>query len=382
MRTNAACYHKAPSRLRRLTILLLLAYWVFLPAARAVSPPPDGGYPNGNTAEGEDALFSLTIGDNNTAVGFHALFSTTKGDNNTAVGWVALQHNTAGLANTAIGSEALQNNTIGDANTAVGMFSLFTNSTGLRNTTVGVESLKRNNGSDNIALGYEAGMNIGTGSHTICIGHPGVNNDSNTIRIGTTGIHTATFMAGISGVTVADGVGVIVGANGQLGTAVSSARFKDGIKPMDKSSEAILALKPVIFHYKKELDPRGIPQFGLVAEDVAKVDSDLVARDEKGKPYAVRYEAVNAMLLNEFLKEHRKVEEQEADIAQLKSTVRMLTATLRAQAAQIQKVDAQLEANKPGSRVATNNSAPDTSREFSQSFYGDGTGHADIEAYY
>src|SRR5205814_6573041 len=109
--------------------------------------------------------------------------------------------------------------------------------------------------------------------------------------------------------TVPSGVGVIVGSNGQLGTVVSSARFKDAIQPMDKASEAILALKPVTFRYKKDLDPDGIPQFGLVAEDVQKINPDLVARDEQGKPYTVRYEAVNAMLLNEFLKEHQTVQD-------------------------------------------------------------------------
>jgi uncharacterized coiled-coil protein SlyX len=176
-------------------------------------------------------------------------------------------------------------------------------------------------------------------------------------------------MQGISGATVALGVTVIVGTNGHLGTVTSSARFKEAIKPMDKASEAILALKPVTFRYKKELDPQGIPQFGLVAEQVEKVNSDLVARDEKGHVYTVRYEAVNAMLLNEFLKEHRKVEEQgcklqgqEATISQLKSTVAQqqkgmeaLAASLKEQAAQIQKVSAQLELSKPAPQMLADN---------------------------
>src|SRR5262249_7628369 len=170
-------------------------------------------------------------------------------------------------------------------------------------------------------------MNIGTGSNTICIGHMGVTSDTNMIRIGTTGVQTATFMAGINGATVPDGVGVVVGSQGQLGTIVSSAAFKDDVKPMDKASEGILFLQPVCFRYKHELDPKGIPQFGLVAEDVEKVNPDLVARDEQGKPYTVRYEAVNAMLLNEFLKEHRKTQEQEAIIAQLKFAVANQKAT-------------------------------------------------------
>jgi hypothetical protein len=334
------------------TQFMLLAVIALASAAFAVDPPPDGGYPNQNTAEGEDALFSLTTGENNTAVGFHALFSDINGDNNTAVGSLALQNNTEGLANTATGADALQNNTTGDANTAVGMFTLFNNSTGLRNTAIGVESLKRNNGSDNIALGYEAGMNIGTGSNTICIGHMGFTSDTNTIRIGTNGVQTATFIAGIRGATVPDGVRVVVGSQGQLGTIVSSAAFKDDVKPMDKASEAILSLQPVSFRYKKEIDPKGIRQFGLVAEEVEKVDPDLVARDVEGKPFTVRYDEINAMLLNEFLKEHRKVEEQasinqqqQTTIAELKSEIRALTKRFEEQSAQIQKVSEQVQLN-------------------------------------
>ena len=146
--------------------------------------------------------------------------------------------------------------------------------------------------------------------------------------------------------------------NGKLGTINSSARYKEGIQPMDKTSEAILSLKPVAFRYKHEFDPEGIPQFGLVAEQVERVNPDLVARDEQGKPYTVRYEAVNAMLLNEFLKEHRKLQEQEATIAQLKKdfreTVVQLTTGLDEQAAQIRKVSAQLEASKPAPQMVNN----------------------------
>src|SRR5205823_6191369 len=165
--------------------------------------------------------------------------------------------------------------------------------------------------------GVSAGINLTTGSNNIDISAVGVAGESNTIRIGRVGTHTNTFIAGISGVTVAGGVGVIVDSNGHLGTVVSSERFKDAIKPMDKASEAILALKPVTFHYKHELDPEGIPQFGVVAEQVEKVNPDLVARDDQGKIYTVRYEAVNAMLLNEFLKEHRRVQELEKQVEKL-----------------------------------------------------------------
>jgi trimeric autotransporter adhesin len=158
-------------------------------------------------------------------------------------------------------------------------------------------------------VGANARSYVSSGSNNIDIGNLGAN-ESATVRIGTTGTQTDTYIAGISGVTVAGGVGVIVDSNGHLGTVVSSARFKEAIKPMDKASEAILALKPVTFRYKHELDPAGIPQFGLVAEQVERIDPDLVAGDDQGKPYSVRYEAVNAMLLNEFLKEHRTVQEQ------------------------------------------------------------------------
>jgi len=167
-------------------------------------------------------------------------------------------------------------------------------------------------------LGFTAGANLSAGSNNIDIGNLGVASESRTIRIGKSGTQIKTFIAGINGATVAGGVGVIVGSNGQLGTVVSSARFKDGIKPMDKASEAILSLQPVTFRYKHELDPNGIPQFGLVAEQVEKVNPDLVARDAQGKPYTVRYEAVNAMLLNEFLKEHKKVEKLEGVVASLR----------------------------------------------------------------
>ena len=190
--------------------------------------------------------------------------------------------------------------------------------------------------------GINAGIGVEKGHDNIEIGNFG---DSKKIRIGTPGTQNATFIAGIAGATVAGGVGVIIGIDGQLGTRASSARFKDAIKPMDKASEAILALQPVTFHYKKALDPDGIPQFGLVAEQVEKVNPDLVARDEQGKAYTVRYEAVNAMLLNEFLKEHRKVQE---------ATVTQLQAAFKAQAAQIQKVSDQLERQAPGPRVVAN----------------------------
>ena len=410
---------RSPLRLAFLLIPLVLTCFALSPTAQAQLPPPapDGGYPNGNTAEGDGALFSLTTGIDNTATGFDALQSNTIGDSNTANGWQALMNNTtinsvSGIRNTAVGYAALANNTIGDRNTATGRaalpnnttgfrntadgqdalfnnltgdsntatgdFALFSNTTGVANTGIGRNALLNSTGGQNTALGFEAGQNLTTGSNNIDIGNAGVATESNTIRIGAQGTQTKTFMAGINGAGVT-GVAVKVNAAGQLGTAPSSERFKDAIKPMDKASEAILALKPVTFHYKKELDPEGTPQFGLVAEQVEKVNPALVARDDKGKVYTVRYEAVNAMLLNEFLKEHREVQDQKATITQLKSTVaqqqtevRALSqlkstvakqdATIARQQKQLealttglQKVSDQLELSKPAPRTVVNN---------------------------
>ena len=196
-------------------------------------------------------------------------------------------------------------------------------------------------------MGINAGNNLTIGNNNIDIGNGGVAGESATTRIGTAGTQTRTFIAGVSGVAVA-GSTVVVNSSGQLGVAVSSERFKDEIKRMDKASEAILALQPVTFRYKKNIDPDGVPQFGLVAEEVAKVNPDLVVRDAKGEVYTVRYEAVNAMLLNEFLKEHKKVEK-------LEGTVARLAAIVNEQAAQIQKVSAQIEISKPVSKVVFNN---------------------------
>jgi predicted ribosome quality control (RQC) complex YloA/Tae2 family protein len=225
------------------------------------------------------------------------------------------------------------------------------NTTGNNNVAIGNAALEKSIGNRNIALGSGAGQNLTSGDNNIDIGNQGVDAESNTIRIGKSGTQTKAFIAGIFGATVPTGVGVIVDNSGNLGTTTSSARFKEAIKPMDKASEAILALQPVTFHYKHELDPAGIPQFGLVAEDVEKVNPDLVARDDQGKPYTVRYEAVNAMLLNEFLKEHRKVEKLESTVAQQRKDFEAVVDQLKAQ---IQKVSAQLEASKPAPQVVNN----------------------------
>src|SRR6266436_2169854 len=366
---------RSPSRYGLFLIPLVLAGFALSPTAQAqLSPPPDGGYAGDNTAEGTDALFSLTTGPDNTAIGFDALYSNTTGDSNTATGSIALSSNTTGVRNTANGFAALNSNTTGERNTATGRaamtfnttgnnntadghdalfsnttairntatgsFALFSNTTGPNNTALGYFALFSNTtgnsnmasgydalvnnttGSGNIALGNFAGANLTTGDQNIDIGNVGVAAEANTIRIGTEGTQTNAYLAGIYQTNIAKGLVVKVDSDGHLGTIGSSERFKDAIKPMDKASEAILALKPVTFRYKKELDPDGTPQFGLVAEEVEKVNPDLVVRDADGKPYTVRYEAVNAMLLNEFLKEHRIVLRQEAKITQLQSELR------------------------------------------------------------
>jgi hypothetical protein len=300
---------------------------------------------NGNTADGFQALQSNTSGNGNTANGLSALFSNTTGNNNTANGLGALFSNTTGNFNTANGINALFFNTTGIENTAIGDSALFNNTTGTFNTAIGESALVLNTGSFNIALGNSAGMLLTTGDNNIDIGSAGVQAEANTIRIGNA--QTATFIAGIRGVTtgVMDAIPVLIDSAGQLGTASSSHRFKEEIKPMDKASEAILGLKPVTFHYKG--GKTNTPQFGLIAEEVAAVNPDLVVRDKDGEIYTVRYDAVNAMLLNEFLKEHRTVQEQQKEIDTLKSE-------LKEQKALIQKVSAQLEASKPAPQVVNN----------------------------
>jgi len=398
--------------------MFVLVCLTLSPRVQAVVPPPDGGYPGNNTAEGQDALLSLTTGVNNTAVGWFslksnrngqlntavgagtlfsmvhasrntaiggaALFSDTNGEGNTGVGalalWsnttggfntalgdYALVSNTVGFGNTAVGASALVNNNTGNVNIAIGDLALYSNFTGGGNTAVGEQALSDNqSGNVNIALGYAAGTRI-TGSSNIVIGNIGLARESNTIRIGGDvfgyGPQTAAFIAGISGTAVV-GDAVVVDENGQLGTVASSARFKKNIKPMDKTSEAILALKPVSFQYIS--DSKGTPQFGLIAEEVAKVNPDLVVRNRNGEIYSVRYDQVNAMLLNEFLKEHRTVQDlkstvakQEATIAQQQTSFQSKLAEQERQIAAVtaglQKVSAQLALTKSTPQTVLNN---------------------------
>jgi len=377
---------QSPLRLVFFLISLVLVCLVLSPAARGedgtVGPPA-----NHNTTEGYLALDSLTSGTDNTALGASALRLNTTGSFNTACGRRTLTFNTSGSFNTAVGIESLFGNTsgsdnvvvgggmqvndIGNDNLALGDTALPANTSGNQNLAVGTFAGGSTTGSRNTSLGFNAGINADTGSNNIDIGNQGAAGESNTIRIGeqvavapvlppdypyshaNLAAHTATYIAGISGVAVT-GTPVVVKSNGQLGVGPSSKRFKAEIKPMDKASEAILALRPVTFRYKKEIDPDGIAQFGLVAEEVEKVNPALVARDAQGKPYTVRYEAVNAMLLNEFLKEHRQVQELRASAAEQKTEIAELKRQLRDQAEAIQKVNQHVELNVPSRQLIVN----------------------------
>jgi len=355
--------------------------WAWLPELAVTTPGvPDGSFNTAfgagtllantvgsNTAVGAGALLSNTIGFGNTANGAFALFSNTTGLTNVANGYQALFSNTTGGKNTAIGTGALFSNTIGGENTATGLGALAANTTGVDNTANGLNALVANTiGSGNTAIGSGAlGFNT-TGHGNTALGDgagSSVTTAINVISIGSSGANltNSCFIGNIRGITTAnnDAIPVLIDSAGQLGTVSSSRRYKTDIKPMNKASESILALKPVSFRYKVHKD--ATPQFGLIAEQVAEVNPALVVRDKNGEIYTVRYDAVNAMLLNEFLKEHRKVEEQQASISELKSTVaqqqkgmEVLTAQLKEQAAQIQKVSAKLEVSKPAPQVVAN----------------------------
>jgi hypothetical protein len=302
----------------------------------------------GNTASGYLALYGNDTGNHNTANGLLALYTNTTGSRNTANGVTALVYNVAGISNTASGFQALYTNTTGNENTANGVNALYFNSGGSGNTAEGFRALVNNTGSNNVGLGYNAGFSLTTGSGNVCIGEGvlGGPGENNTTRI--RNVYSS----------VASARPVYVNSENRIGTLVSSRRFKNEIKVMDKTSEAILALKPVTFRYKKEIEPNSAIMFGLIAEEVEKVAPDLVTRNDKGEVETVRYDAVNAMLLNEFLKEHRKNEKQEATIAQLKhdfqSKLSQQQKQIEALTAGLQKVSAQLEASRPALQVANN----------------------------
>ena len=378
--------------------------------AQAVSPPPDGGYPGFTTAEGDHALFSLTSGLANTAVGWYAvssattasfntgigtgaldlntgnentatgvaaLFLNTTGANNTANGAFALMNNTTGQNNTALGDRALQSNTTGYVNTAAGSFALYSNMVGFNNTAIGASTLSANvsgeqnsaigvnalngntTGTNNTAIGLGALENNSTGGGNIAIGAfsgGGVTTANSVICIGHNGqdVSNSCYIGQIFGATISNGTAVVINASGKLGTNTSSRRFKEEIRPMGKTSEALFALKPVAFRYKKKIDPEHKAQFGLVAEDVENVNPDLIVRDNDGKPYSVRYDQVNAMLLNEFLKEHCTVQEQKATIAELRRNFWQQQKQIEALTAGLQKVSAQLELSKASPQTVLN----------------------------
>jgi len=365
------------------TILSVLACFAFvtrMQAAPDVVPAPDGCYSGFTTAEGCNALQSLTTGAGNTALGWRSLFSNTNGSYNTGVGAGALILNT-GTSNTAVGAAALLLNTAGSNNTAVGTDALVYN-TADRNTAVGANALLADtNGTDNCAVGFEAltldtggGANTAvgrgaldqnvSGSFNTAIGKDagGLATGSGNVYIGhsvagVAGENNHTYIRNINSTTVSGGGADVVTVDlttGLLGHLSSSRRYKEDIKPMNKTSEVVYRLKPVTYRYKKDIDRSQSPAFGLIAEEVAQVDPDLVVRNSQGQPESVHYEMVNAMLLNEFLKEHKKVEELQATVAQQQKGMEVLTAQLKEQAAQIQKVSAQIEMSKPAPQIVTN----------------------------
>ena len=413
------------------TLALLCA--AAAPKAFGVVPAPDGGYPGGNTAEGQAALFSLTSGAYNTAVGMLSLWSNTEGQFNTAIGAGALLlnaaeqntatgagsllNNTAGVYNTANGAFALFSNIGGNSNTSTGRYALFSNTSGNNNTATGRDALFANTGDGNTANGTAALLSNSTGSYNtangyaalvfnttggsntavgsgalqnntqgfanVAIGDSALFNNTTRVRnvamgrsagfnltgddnlcigsdvFGVAGESNHTYIRNINTTTVSGGGADFVTVDlttGLLGHASSSRRYKEAIEPMDDASQTLFALRPVTFRYKKEIDRSQSLQYGLVAEDVAKVDPNLAIRDGKGQIESVHYNAINAMLLNEFLKEHKKVEELKNDfqstVAQQNKRIQALTAQLKQQAEQIEKVSAQIEISKSGSQVA------------------------------
>jgi hypothetical protein len=417
-----------------LIICLALLCAMAAPKAFAVVPAPDGGYPGGNTAEGQNALLSLTSGTYNTAVGVFSLRSNAEGnfntaigagtlllntaDGNTATGAAALLSNTTGTRNTANGAFPLFSNTIGNSNTAIGYRGLFSNTVGSFNTATGFQALIANttgayntaNGGGALGFNTEGSRNTANGFYALQFNQTGNNNtangdealffnstgDQNTANgtlallnnttgignvalgngagfnattgnlnvyigagmVGVAGESNACYISSIFGQTSANGIPVLINSDNKLGTTTSSKRFKEDIKPMDQASDTLFALKPVTFRYKKELDSAGRSQFGLVAEEVAEVNADLVVRDEKGEIYSVRYDQVNAMLLNEFLKEHRKVAKLEATVAQqegeFQSKLAQQGKQIAALTAGLQEISARVELNRPAARFADN----------------------------
>ena len=388
------------TRTLRFFATLILSCAALSPAAFPVVPAPDGGYPGFTTAEGTNALKNLTTGVGNTALGWYSLFTNSSGSYNTGVGAGALLLNTTAEQNTATGVAALFNHSTGNGNTANGALALFSDTSGQLNTAIGAGALYSNvggpfpgsfntavgatalynsTGGDNNAVGAQALQSNSTGNDNIAVGVSslGANTSgnsniafgtfaglqqttgSNNIYIGynlqgSAGENDACYIKSIFNQTSVSAVPVYINASHKLGTIVSSNRFKEGIKPMDNASQALYALQPVTFRYKKEVDPSGTSQLGLVAEDVEKVNSALVVHDNEGKPYSVRYDQVNAMLLNEFIKEHKTFVEEQRKVEQQQQEIDLLKTELKQQRALIEKVNDKVELKAPASQIAVN----------------------------
>jgi hypothetical protein len=366
------------------------------PAPNATDSPAPGVL---NTRDGQSALSFITTGIGNSAFGAFAQFSNTTGSFNTACGAAALDVNSADQ-NTAVGAAALLLNQIGSDNNAVGVSALLNNdssgngsanfnnafgrnallsnvdgdendsfgddsmeenTTGSQNTAMGDDSLDANTtGNGNVAVGKEAGNSIVDGNDNVVLGHNagiGIVHASRNVAIGSqeagpfADFDDTCFIGSIFGEIVSDPgsqTAVFVDQFNVVGIFNSSQKYKHDIQPMDKASETLYQLKPVTFKFNS--DWKGTTQYGLIAEDVAKVDPQLVSRKD-GDIVTVHYEQINNMLLNEFLKEHKKVQDLETTVAQQQKGMEILTAQLKEQAAQIQKVSAQLQVSKPAPQV-------------------------------
>ena len=285
-----------------------------------------GSFANQNAFFGFAGNSTMT-GQGNTATGVQALQANTIGSHNTASGYSALYSNTVASDNTAVGNFALGVNTTGDQNTAVGSSTLGVNGTGQGNTAVGVAALQINTtGSNNIAVGVEAGGAVSTGSNNIDIGSEGTTLDNGVIRIGITGTQTSAFIAGIYGVKTGsnDAVPVLIDSNGNLGTVSSSRQYKEDIQGMGDASAGLMRLRPVTFRYKNPFADGSKPvQYGLIAEEVAEVYPDLVARSADGQIETVKYQLLDPMLLNE-------VQRQQSEIRELQERLSKMEAALAA----------------------------------------------------
>lgn len=288
----------------------------------SIESDSQGATGSNNTGTGAFALYSYSTGGNNTATGYEALYADTTGNHNTAIGANALYSNTTANFNTADGYATLFSNTTGVQNTASGTQALYSNTSGNYNVASGLDALYGNTtGAANTALGFKAGYNLTTGNNNVDIANQGAAGDASTIKIGTQGTQQTAYIAGIYNVPLS-GSTVVVTSTGQLGvSSVSSERFKTAIVPMGADTVKLAQLRPVSFRLKN--DSTGTRQFGLIAEEVAKVYPELVIRNEKGRIDGVRYDELAPMLLNEVQKRNAA---QDAQIRDLKQQVAELRA--------------------------------------------------------